>query len=214
MSEKVEPHLVYRIVHIGNLANILANGIYVKEHPKFDPLYINIGNSEIISKREEFRVKINGYGFIGEYIPFYFGTQSIMLYNILTGQNGVSKQPPANIVYLCCDINELLNQKIRFFFTDGQANQKFTGHYDNLNNLDKVDWAVVNSADFKKTEADPDRLRRYQAEFLVYQHVPINCINQIVVYDKHSKAEVELLLTNNKLNIPVKVVKKDYYFYF
>jgi hypothetical protein len=65
MSEKVEPHLVYRIVHIGNLPNILANGIYVKGHPKFDPRYINIGNSEIISKRAEFRVKINGYGFIG-----------------------------------------------------------------------------------------------------------------------------------------------------
>jgi len=214
MFIKTANRLVYRIVHINNLAYLLANGIYIKDHPEFDPNYINIGNSEVITKRAQFRVKIDEYGFIGNYIPFYFGTQSIMLYNILTGQSGVSKQPAANIVYLCCDIDMLVKQCPKFFFTDGQANQKFTGHFNNLNDLDKIDWLVVDSSDFRKSEADPDRLRRYQAEFLVYQYVPVNCISQIVVYDKEKKRTVESLLSNNNLNTVVKVAKKDFYFYF
>jgi len=214
MLTKAINRLVYRIIHIDNLKYLLENGIYIKDHRKFDPNYINIGNSEVINKRDEFRVKIDGYGFIGNYIPFYFGTQSIMLYNILTGQNGISKQPPGNIAYLCCDIDELVKLCPKFFFTDGQANQKFTGHFNNLDDLDKIDWPVVDSSDFKKTEADPDRLRRYQAEFLVYQHVPVNCISQVVVYDKDKKSGVESLLANNNLYIPIKVAKKDFYFYF
>ena len=44
--------------------------MYVRNHPSFDPNYVNIGNSEIIDYRKEFPVKIAGYGNIGDYFPF------------------------------------------------------------------------------------------------------------------------------------------------
>ena len=181
----------------------------------FDPHYVNIGNSEIINTRGVFPVKIEDYGFIGDYVPFYFGKQSIMLYNILTGRGGVRKQSPEDIVYLCCGVAKLINECPRYFFTDGQANKQLTEHFSSTNDLDKIDWDIVNGSDFKKTQEQPDKSRRYQAEFLVHQHVPVSCINKIVIYNKSAASIVEALLKGNGLRIPLRIAKKDsYYFYF
>jgi hypothetical protein len=42
--------------------------------------------------------------------------------------------------------------------------------------LDKVDWALVNERYWQNTEQDRDIQRRKQAELLVFQHVPPQCI--------------------------------------
>ena len=214
MTKPIPKILVYRIVHFNNLTHILKHGIAIKGHGDMLPEYINIGNSEIIQSRDLFPVKIKDYGYIGDYIPFYWGTQSIMLYNILTGLNGVQKQLPNDIVYICCFINDLINNCSKFFFTDGQANKKFTKHFNDLTDLDNIDWKVVNGSDFKKTEADIDLPRRYQAEFLAHQYLPVSCINSLVVYDENRKKDIQLLLADNELEIEIKVAKKDFYIYF
>lgn len=214
MAKEYPNILVYRIVHIDNLVQILKHGMFIKGHNSNHTKYLNIGNSEIINTRKEFPVKIKGYGFIGDYVPFYFGRQSIMLYNILTGQNGVQKQSPDNIIYICCYINELVKNCSQYFFTDGQANKKFTQHLITPDDLEKVDWKIVNGSDFKKTEADPDKARKYQAEFLIHKYVPVKCIHEIIVYNENKKAAVELLIAEHALDITVRVEKKEFYFYF
>lgn len=206
------PLWLYRIIHCDNLDFILKNGIYVRSHAKHDPDYIHIGNVDIISVRENFKVKLDGYGKIGEYIPFYFGKQSIMLYNILTGV-GVPKVEPDKIIYLCCEIGDVTGKCERYFFTDGQANKAFTEHYADLKHLSDVDWDVVLGEDFTKS-GDIDRPRRYQAEFLVHQHIPVECIREIIVFDEAKKMEIEKLQLDNSCEIPVRAVKKGYYFYF
>lgn len=75
----------YRITHIQNLPLILENGIVNKNHSDADGNYIEIGNPEIINVRSTTQVRIDGYGVIGDYVPFYFTPKSIMLYNIITG---------------------------------------------------------------------------------------------------------------------------------
>jgi hypothetical protein len=206
---------VYRIIHIDNLEYILKHGLYVRDHKKFDPDYINIGNSEIIDVRKSSPVRIKGYGFIGDYVPFYFGRQSIMLYNILTGYAGLQRCSPDKIIYLCTKIPDLINSCPKFFFTDGQANQHITEHFNNINNLNEVDWEVVNGSDFKKTPEDFDKPRRYQAEFLVHQHVPIDCITRIITYDNTTMNSIKSLLLEVGLKITVEVSPKNcYYFYF
>jgi len=207
------PLWVYRIIHYKNLEYILQNGIYVRDHHKFDPNYINIGNTDIIDVRGSSSVKINNYGNIGAYIPFYFGRQSIMLYNILTDYKA-EKQLPEDIIYLCCKVDKLVAACKRFFFTDGQANKKFTEHFCDLSDLENLDWDVIKGSDFKKSEEDPDKQRRYQAEFLVHQYVPIDCIGTIVVYNQDRKDYIENLVNNNNLNIPVHLIRTDYYFHF
>jgi hypothetical protein len=214
-NEVPESIWIYRIIHFSNMEFILKYGIYTADSVNSDPDYLDIGNSEIIKTRSKFSVKIKDYGFIGEYIPFYFGRQSIMLYNILTGHGGLRKHFPGDIIYICCKLEDVIKHCKRFFFTDGQANKQFTEHFSDVNDLNKVDWNVVYSSDFKKTEEDGDKLRRYQAEFLVHEHVPVTCINKIVVYNKSRKIDMEELLSKHKLNVPVEIAKKDvYYFHF
>ena len=216
MQKEISGHLwIYRIVHFDNLEFIFKNGIYTADYMDAGRTYVDIGSSEIIETRKNFPVRIENYGFIGDYIPFYFGRQSIMLYNILTGYSGIKKQLPVDIVYICCKLSEVVKHCERFFFTDGQANKQFTEHFSDLYDLLKIDWDVVNSNNFKKTEDDPDRLRRYQAEFLIYKYVPVNCINKIVVYNKKRKIDTEELIAKSQSDLSVEIAKKNvYYFHF
>lgn len=207
------PLWLYRIIHCNNLDFIMKNGVYVRGHANHDPNYINIGNKDIISVRDNFKVKLDGYGNIGEYVPFYFGKQSIMLYNILTGRGGVSRQDPKDIIYLCCEINDLTGTCKKYFFSDGQANKKFTDHYVDLKHLKEIDWNVVIGTDFTMT-GDSDRPRRYMAEFLVHEYIPIACIKKIIVFNQVKKQEVEKIVSDNGYNIPVRAVRDGYYFYF
>jgi hypothetical protein len=208
-----DPLWVYRIVHYKNLNYILQNGIYSKAHVDLDPNYISIGNFGIINIRADFDVKIEQYGQIGDYVPFYFGKQSIMLYNVLTDTN-VTKHAPEDIVYLCCRVDKLASDGKQYFFTDGQANKKLTSHYNNLKDLSSLDWETITGTDFKNSEEDPDKKRRYQAEFLVYRHVPISCIGAIVVYNKPRKTEIEELLKENNIPIPIGDRRDGFYFHF
>jgi hypothetical protein len=77
---------VYRIVHIDNVKYLLTHGIFNRVHANADPDYINIGDSDLISKRHDYPVGVNPPGgALGDYVPFYFGRLSPMLLNIKTG---------------------------------------------------------------------------------------------------------------------------------
>jgi len=201
---------LYRITNRENLAHILQYGICNKNHPDANPDFVSIGNHDIIERRNEHRVKIEGYGNIGDYVPFYFSPKSIMLYNILTGY-GVSKVKPEEIIFLITDIQSAVNCKQLYFFSDGQANTRISQHYNDLKDLDKIDWEVVESGDFSKSNSDNDRTRRYQAEFLIHEKVPLNCIRAIVVYNESCATFVKKKLALTGLIIQV-YIKRSFYF--
>ena len=201
---------LYRITHRDNLAHILEHGICQKNHPDANPEYKAIGHKEIIGKRTDHPVKIDGYGHIGDYVPFYFTPASIMLYNILTGY-GVPKIPPSEIIFILSSVAAITAGNQRYFFTDGQANTHISRHLHVLQDLNKVDWAVIKSGDFKKSIHDIDRPRRYQAEFLVNGHVPVNCIEAIATYNESSATFAKKELARTDLLTPV-YIKKSFYF--
>jgi ssDNA thymidine ADP-ribosyltransferase, DarT len=122
----------YRITHLDNLPLLLQNGIINKTHKKANNNYIQIGNPEIIDVRSTSKVKINNYGTIGDYVPFYFTPKSLMLYNIITGFRHplVQKRPPSQILIIRCIISTLATLP-KWFFTDGQANNSASKHYNN-----------------------------------------------------------------------------------
>jgi len=203
----------YRISHIQNISYILQNGLCTKHHPKANSSFINIGNTEIIGVREDMPVRLKGYGNIGDYVPFYFTPRSMMLFNIITGhrQPIVPQRQKEDILVIRCLINDLCKAG-RFFFTDGQANEKtLTTHYDDLAALDEVDWDIIQRSDFKKDAADTDKTRRYQAEFLVFDHVSVNYIESINVYNNKAATFVNSEMAKTDLLIPVRVVK-EYFF--
>ncbi|WP_027381469.1 type II toxin-antitoxin system toxin DNA ADP-ribosyl transferase DarT [Chryseobacterium daeguense] len=202
----------YRIIHIENLPIILETGIVCKKNSKANSNYINIGNPEIIDVRSETKVRIEHYGMIGDYVPFYFTSKSIMLFNIQTGYRHpvVPKRGPSEILVMRFRISDLISLDKKWFFTDGQANDAATTHYNSLSKIDKIDWQSIHQNNFSKSE-DFDRARRYQAELLVKDEVPIHIIESINVYDDEAKKYVEKILKENKLEIKVNT-NKIYYF--
>lgn len=202
----------YRITHINNLSLLLQNGIVNKNHPRADAGYINIGNNEIIDVRSQLPVRINNYGLIGDYVPFYFTPRSTMLLNILTGHRAplVQQRNRNEILVIRCLISDLANLP-QWFFTDGQANDMATQHYNNLAVLDNIDWLSIQTSNFNKSNGDYDRLRRYQAEFLVHQQVPIGHIESLNVFDVQSELVVNNILAQNNINLAVNI-KPQYFF--
>jgi hypothetical protein len=201
----------YRVTHRDNLAHILQHGLVNKKHENADPNFVAIGNPEIIDVRSTTAVNLEGYGFIGEYVPFYFTPRSIMLYNILTGYFApkVPRRSEEEIIVLRCLI-EVLVQQGRWFFTDGQANDEETSHFANVKDLNKIDWNCIQSSNFTKSDGDYDRQRRYQAEFLLYDSVSISCVESISVYSDNMKAWTQKQVNAAGKMIPVHV-RKDYF---
>lgn len=195
---------LFRIVHIENLEYILKNGIHNRHHPDADPNYINIGDSNLIEKRNEYPVGVvPPGGALGEYVPFYLGPLSPMLLNIKTGYRGITQRSQADIIYICCKIEDVVSNCQDWCYTNGHAKIAFTKFYNNLEQLDDVDWNMVMARYWMPTEEDYDRMRRKQAEFLVKDYVPVHCINRLVVYNDAVKVTVARTVENLRLDIPV-----------
>ena len=195
------PTPLYRIVHFENVDYILNNGIYTRSHANHDPNYVNIGNTQLIADRHDYPVKLNDYGNLGDYVPFYLGAHSPMLYQIINGY-GVKWVPQNEIIYFITNAQKIAQQGLKFVFTNGHAKKNITKFYNNLNDLEAVDWDVVSLKKWNNTQDDMDRMRRKQAEFLIHTHVPINLIDQIVVYNQEKFNFVDSLLKKIGLNIP------------
>lgn len=202
----------YRITHIQNLPLILQNGIVTKNHINASDEYIHIGNPEIIDVRSTAPVRIDGYGNIGDYVPFYFTPKSIMLYNIITGywHPLVTKRNRYEILVIRCIIDNLA-QLLWWFFTDGQGNDMASKHYNNIAQLDNIDWECIQQSSFSKSADDFDKPRRYQAEFLVHDYVPLKCIESLNVYDQNAATFVKNELHQSNINLAVKI-KPKYFF--
>jgi prepilin-type processing-associated H-X9-DG protein len=148
-----------------------------------------------------------------DYVAFYFGPHSLMLYQIKTGNKGIPMLPQGEIIYFVCPLKTIVDAGLNFVFTDGHARDQLSSYYNNLSGLEKIDWTMVREKFWQPTEDDYDRKRRKQAEFLVHGQVPTDCIRAILVYDqeraKFAKATVDAL----GLNIPVHEEKDQRWYY-
>jgi hypothetical protein len=135
-----------------------------------------------------------------------------MLFNIITGQ-GVPRRNQEEIVYLCFKIADLATRNFQWCFTDGNAANRISKYYNNLDNLDQLDWKSITTTDFRNnnTDGDEDRIRKKHAEFLVKDHVPTSRVAGIGVLNAEVQQRVDLIIRNCNLTIATRV-KKDFYF--
>jgi hypothetical protein len=206
-----EKALIWRIVHRDNLRWILENGLHAGNSAKKSPNWIHIGNQELIDKRATHPVPLAPGGFLNDYVPFYFTPFSVMMRNIHTGWGGVTKRANEEIVILVSSMHHLAAQNLPFLFTDSHAYYQWANYYDDLANLDKIDWPLLQSRDFKRDAEDPAKFERYQAEALVHQHCPISGLLGIVCYTDKLKASLEKQLLERQLSLKI-FSRQDWYF--
>lgn len=85
------PTWTYRIVHIDNLEHILDHGMHTEQATKANPNFRRIGDSSLIDYRKDLRAPDPPGGVFKDYIPFYLGPRSPMLYQIATGWEDIEK---------------------------------------------------------------------------------------------------------------------------
>lgn len=176
----------FRITHIDNIPHILKNGLVKADSPLHVENYVPIGDPQIIGLRGDIEVK--GYR-IGDYIPFYLGPRSPMLYVIQHGYNGVQRVEPEKIVYCVIRLDDLINNNIDCIFTDGHAVSFLTSFYsrDKLSSINEiVKFDDVYSSQWN-SEEDLDLKRRKEAELLIKNDLPVQFLRGFVVYNNKAK---------------------------
>jgi ssDNA thymidine ADP-ribosyltransferase, DarT len=205
-----EKALIFRVTHIANVPWILGNGLHCSNSAISDPNYVQIGNADLIARRPHRQVPLAPGGTLSDYIPFYFTPYSPMLLNIKTGFHGVTQRPMQEIVIVVSSLREVEKRGIDFLFTDRHAYLKTAEFYDDLGRLDRIAWPILQTRDFKRDLEDPGKIERYQAEALIYNHLPIDAVLGVVCYAKEQQEHVQGNCDN--LGLPMKILcKPDWY---
>lgn len=202
---------IFRITHRDNVPWLLEHGLHCKNSPTRDPNFVSIGSAELIEKRMHREVPLVPNGTLADYVPFYFTPNSVMMYNIHTGYQGVTKRPNEEIVILACSVHRLAELDIPFVFYDGHAYMIESTCYNTVADLDKIDWKILQNRDFKNDPDDPGKKGRYQAEALVYQHLPASALLGIGCYNQEQANKVVKLVTARGLNLPVQALPGWYF---
>lgn len=197
----------FRITHIENIPHVLRCGLVRADSPLRADDFISIGDSQIILVRGEREVQ--GYK-LSDYIPFYLGPRSPMLYVIQHGYNGVQRVDAESIVYIVIRLDELISFNVDCIFTDGHALSNLTSYYykDKLPIIDKiVHFDDVYSSRWD-SDIDLDLKRRKEAELLIKNDLPVQFIKGFVVYNEKAKEKLMAMGVDS-----VKIaVRPEYYF--
>lgn len=182
----------------------LRTGFTCKSSAVQDPDFVQIGNPDLIAKRAHRRVPGPHGGTLDDYVPFYFTPFSPMLLNIKTGWNGMQKRSMHEIVLLTSTLHTLATDAVPFIFSDRHAYLQLARFSDTLDDLGGwVDWKILGARDFARDPNDPGKFERYQAEALIYKHVPVAALNGIVCHGTDQEAFLRDVMQNTQVQLPV-----------
>lgn len=198
----------FRLVHIKNIPHILDVGFVLPTSPKASDGYVQIGDGVVIAKRHT--LPNSGDVDLRQFIPFYLGPRSPMLYVIQKGYNRVTCFHPSELVYCIVRLSDILEQDIECMFTDGHAFSAITRYY-TREYLGKIDDYVKREdvyAQFWNVEDDIDLKRRKEAELLIKTELPAKYIKGFVVYNNEARVQLlEYGVAASKI-----VIRESYYF--
>lgn len=206
---------IYHLTHVDNLPSILVAGGLSSDAAMGDhggPA-APIGMANIKKRRLVLPVKCHKGDHVGEYVPFYFGPRSIMLYLFhaanhpeLSYRGG---QGP--IVHLEADFHEAVgwadDEGRRWAFSLSNAGGAYAEFRANVRQLQEIDWIAVDARDFR----NPDVKEGKQAEFLMREFFPWSLIRRIGVHSSAIQSRVLRAMAGSSHRPPVEVQPNWYY---
>lgn len=183
------PTLIYHITHPDNLTSILAiDGLLANTSLQQQNMtYIDLAYPAIRERRARKVVPCGAGGTLTDYVPFYFAPRSPMLYAIHQSNLPIHREGQVPVLPLVSTAENVQSARLSFIFTDGHSIMTFTEFFDDLAQLNQVDWQVMGLKYWFNTLEDGDRKRRRQAEFLVYQAFPWQLVTAIGVINSQVK---------------------------
>jgi hypothetical protein len=205
---------IYHIVHIDKLESIIEDGCLWSDgevHRRHSD-GTTIGMDTIKKRRLE-ELTLTSYPDlnVGECVPFYFCPRSVMLYMFhMNNSPDIAYhggQEP--IVHLVADLQQTVtwaNANIkRWAFTSSNAGSRYFDDYANLDQLDKIDWNVVNATYWEGCRETK------QAEFLIEKQFPFELIERIGVHSQQYYQKVNQIFSGLG-NSPTIEIKQDWYY--
>ena len=205
---------IYHIVHVDNRASIVADGCLWS-----DAVMVQrqggtvIGMGGIKQRRLGLPVSCHNGTKVGEFVPFYFCSRSIMLFVIhcanhpeLAYRGG--QQP---IVHLEADLHRVIQwaeaNGRRWAFSLSNAGAVYTQFRGRLDQLGEVNWNAVAAADFRPADIKEGK----QAEFLVQRSFPWHLVERIGVHSPGIVPRVSGAM-QGAAHRPRIEIKNDWYF--
>jgi len=205
---------IYHIVHFDRLPSIIEDKYLWcdREIIKRECSGTSIGMNKIKHRRLT-ELKLTSYPelFVGDCVPFYFCSRSVMLYIISRGnhfelsyQNGQE-----SIIHLQADLYEAIewarqNSK-KWVFTTSNAGSRYFNDSCNIAQLKEIDWDAVNTLDWSGCK------EKKQAEFLIEQAFPWHLVNYIGVQSERVLNKVSSILQNSAYKPKIGLEPKWYY---
>jgi hypothetical protein len=213
MPVPVQPK-IYHIVHVDNLASIIADGCLCS-----DAAMVQRQGGTIIGmgdiKRRRLRLPISCHvGLnVGGCVPFYFCSRSIMLFVIhcanhpeLAYRGG--QQP---IIHLEADLHQVVQwaeaNGRRWAFSLSNAGAVYTQFRARLDQLGEINWDAVAATDFRPADIKEGK----QAEFLVQHSFPWHLVERIGVYSQSIAQQVSNAMQGGA-HRPRIEIRRDWYY--
>ena len=147
---KPEPVRLFRLTHIDNLPTLLKRGeLHAPNYCSEDGLsYRTIHDEQIQARRHERMIPCSRQGTVHDYLPFYLGPRSPMLYKLASGGVEGYDEGQAPLVYLVAWASDVQQAELNFAFSDGHGIAAFTRWFDDVAKLDQLDWPTIYSKEW------------------------------------------------------------------
>lgn len=213
MSAPLAKLFAFHITHVDNLPGILREGALLSDAEMLRRRqgHQSIAHDHIKERRLRKTVTCPPGGKVGDYVPFYFGRRSPMLYAIDRGAVEAYKGQQLSIVYLIVRVQDVVNAGLPYVFTDGNAATGYSLFFNDLSQLDNLNWTSIEAVYWNDTDETPDRKREKQAEFLLRDRCPWSFIEGVAVADQRALAQVQQHLAGQAHQPEVQVCRSWYY---
>ena len=134
-----------------------------------------------------------------------------MLYKISQGSMRSCPIGQSTVIHLVSTAEAVEQAGTGYVFTDGHGIMALTDYFDDLSDLDMIDWPLMEARYWYDTIDDMDRKRRRQAEFLVFEFIPWDLIDEIVVLNNSMLQSVVGSLSAVGIATPARIDQQWYY---
>ncbi len=206
---------IYHITHVDNLPAILAAG-----RLRSDARMIqrggpdaSIGMGRIKGRRLRLPVSCHRGTMVGEYVPFYFCSRSIMLYviHMANAEDLAYRGGQGPIIHLEADLTEVVaaagKAETRWAFSLSNAGAAYAEFRADIDELDELNWDAIASRDFRSQDVKEGK----QAEFLVYGSFPWRLVSRIGAASQATRTRAQALLHEADHQPPVQLRPEWYY---
>ena len=108
-------------------------------------------------------------------------------------------------------LRDLANYNVTAVYTDRHAYLSSAQFYSSLDDLENINWKLLQRRDFKRDLDDPEKTERYQAEALVHKHLPVEQLMGIVCHGEGEKRTLLGLMKKADTELDIKVRPNLYF---